>query len=942
MARIYGINDEPVPGYRLLKFLGRGGFGEVWKASAPGGTEAALKIITLGGKHALREFRAVRLVKRIHHANLVPINALWLKDDRGDFLNDTGGDLESLFVRSTQEGELIIAMGLGDKNLHDRLKECLAEGKPGIPPDELLDYMDSAAKALDFLNQPRHDLGTGPNAAVQHCDIKPQNLLIVGDVVQVCDYGLVRVLGEDMRSTSNVAGSYAYIAPELLSEVRPSKSTDQYSLAISYYELRSGTLPFESFTLYEVMMAHTKGQLNLAKVPEAEQAVLRRATARQPEERYASCAEMVKALRKVIEGRSSSRLDSGGLRPEELLQPKTELIPDYKLVRRLGRGGYGEVWEATAPGGKIRVALKVIGNLEKVEGQQEYKALELIAGVRHNHLMELHGYWLLDGSGAIIPDEVRGQPEAPKPKMLVIATRLADKNLYQRLQECQKQKLPGIPVPELLGYLRQAAQAIDYLNRPIHKLGDRTVSIQHRDIKPENLLLLGDAIKVGDFGLAKVVEGTEAEAMIRSVSTGLTQPYAAPEVWMQKVSRWTDQYALAITYYHLRSGTYPFKPQSTPIEIMMIHLEGRHDFSWVSETERAVLVRATAVNPEERFPGCIDLVTALEEACGLPGTPSTRLTKKTAVGGEAAGGAAAQVLAVSTPLKPDAAPTSAHFPVDASPLPLEGLATGKHEGIDDDEGTFVRAETDPSHAGCGGSDEGLIETSVPPQLGSGLEGDTRPRPEGALAPSRPRDLDRPVTARAFSTIPPGQAVEAQKRQPPPSGREPQGPNWARPNAQASPWRSRLTILLLLLVGGPLLGLGIVGLGRFLGIGATDVASNQMTKELQEAIAAGRFREVAERLQEPATKSVLTAKAIEELTELNTNGWLQLAAREFIDLRYDRADQIVQEIRACYPGDAEARQLAERIQQKQTEQAQVRQQLGVPVKEFEQTLERRRL
>src|SRR4051794_38480997 len=47
-ARVYTSGDVPVPGFRLVKRLGRGGFGEVWKATGPGGTEAAIKIINLG------------------------------------------------------------------------------------------------------------------------------------------------------------------------------------------------------------------------------------------------------------------------------------------------------------------------------------------------------------------------------------------------------------------------------------------------------------------------------------------------------------------------------------------------------------------------------------------------------------------------------------------------------------------------------------------------------------------------------------------------------------------------------------------------------------------------------------------------------------------------------------------------------------------------------
>src|SRR5262245_12472874 len=91
--------DEPVPGFQLVKPLGKGGFGEVWKARAPGGAEAALKVISLSNKQGFKEYLAIRLVKEIRHPNLVPIIAFWLKDEDGNLFNDSGmGD--STFTKS--------------------------------------------------------------------------------------------------------------------------------------------------------------------------------------------------------------------------------------------------------------------------------------------------------------------------------------------------------------------------------------------------------------------------------------------------------------------------------------------------------------------------------------------------------------------------------------------------------------------------------------------------------------------------------------------------------------------------------------------------------------------------------------------------------------------------------------------------------------------------
>ena len=312
----YHEGDEPIPGtgYRLISFLGRGGFGEVWKASTPGGVEAAIKIIRLGGAEGRKEFRALQLVKRIRHPNLMPLAAFWLKSADGAVLDNALAGQPELSNLSTIDeaisettlvpmntalaapAELIIVMGLGDKPLIDRLDECRAQGCEGIPTEELLGYMEDAAEALDFLNSPVHGGGDGP-IAIQHCDIKPHNLMIVGGAVQVCDFGLARMMGVERVTTG--AASIAYAAPELLEGNKISSSTDQYSLAITYYELRSGKLPYSKETLAAVLEAKQTDTLDFSVCPMAEQEVLRRATRRDPVARFPSSLEFIRALRRA-------------------------------------------------------------------------------------------------------------------------------------------------------------------------------------------------------------------------------------------------------------------------------------------------------------------------------------------------------------------------------------------------------------------------------------------------------------------------------------------------------------------------------------------------------------------------------------------------------------------------------------------------------------------
>src|SRR5205085_11525735 len=114
-----------------------------------------------------------------------------------------------------------------------------------------------------------------------------------------CDFGLARMLGDS--HVTSAKGSAAYMAPELILENKPSKATDQYCLAVSYVELRTGELPLNISSPAAAIWAHAQGKLDLSKLPPAEQIVIRKATSVKPDERYPSIVEMVRALRQAIE-----------------------------------------------------------------------------------------------------------------------------------------------------------------------------------------------------------------------------------------------------------------------------------------------------------------------------------------------------------------------------------------------------------------------------------------------------------------------------------------------------------------------------------------------------------------------------------------------------------------------------------------------------------------
>jgi serine/threonine protein kinase len=259
--------DEPLPGYKLLSPLGRGGFGEVWKCEAPGGLHKAIKFVnseSVDGRGAERfgqELAAFEQIKAIRHPFLLTL-------ERVEQIED----------------ELVMVMELADRQLQDRFRECRTCGLPGIPRDELLAYFADAAEALDVIAA-KHGL--------QHLDIKPANLFLVAGHVKVGDYGLVAQLeGPDAGHRGLTP---RYVAPEVLHGA-PSSCSDQYSLALVYQELLTGVFPYSGRTPQQLMLQHVSALPNVGVLPPCDQPVVAQALAKGADERFPSCLAFVQAL----------------------------------------------------------------------------------------------------------------------------------------------------------------------------------------------------------------------------------------------------------------------------------------------------------------------------------------------------------------------------------------------------------------------------------------------------------------------------------------------------------------------------------------------------------------------------------------------------------------------------------------------------------------------
>jgi serine/threonine protein kinase len=268
-------------------------------------------------------------------------------------------------------------------------------------------------------------------------------------------------------------------------------------------------------------------------------------------------------------------------------EPNAEPIPGYRLIEPLGSGGFGEVWKCEAPGGLFKAMKFVYGNLDSldvdsVRAEQEWNAMQRIKEIRHPFICSLERM-----------EKIQGE--------VVIVMELADKSLHDLYLECQNAGMIGIPRDDLLRYLRDAAEALDFMNEKY--------KLQHLDIKPRNLFLISDRVKVADFGLVKHLERQSSSGLLG----GVTPLYAPPETFNGKISFTCDQYSLAIVYQELLTGQRPFAGKNVR-QLAQQHLKEEPELRALPESERPIVGRCLAKDPTRRYPNCMAFIRALYTA----------------------------------------------------------------------------------------------------------------------------------------------------------------------------------------------------------------------------------------------------------------------------------------------------------------------------------------
>jgi len=264
--------------YVVERELGRGGMATVYLARDLSNDRlVAIKVLhsefglTIGADRFKRE---IRVAARLQHPNIIGIL------DSGETVGppETGGG-RLWFTMPLVEGE----------NLYERLQR-----EQQLDPTEALRIATAVAGALAYA----HDNG------VVHRDIKPDNIMLLGDQVLVADFGVARAVSEaqeKLTATGMVVGTPTYMSPEQASADKAIDGrSDIFALGCVLYEMLAGEPPFKGpnpqATLMRRFLGPPRPLRPMVQIAEHIEAAIVRALAKDPAERYATATEFAEAL----------------------------------------------------------------------------------------------------------------------------------------------------------------------------------------------------------------------------------------------------------------------------------------------------------------------------------------------------------------------------------------------------------------------------------------------------------------------------------------------------------------------------------------------------------------------------------------------------------------------------------------------------------------------
>lgn len=258
----------------------------------------------------------------------------------------------------------------------------------------------------------------------------------------------------------------------------------------------------------------------------------------------------------------------------------------YELIKEIGLGGMGVVYEALDRSLERRVAVKKMRDEIRIDPHERRRFVneaKLVAQLHHPNIVDIY---------AIIEEGA---------EVYLVFEFVSGRTLHDQI----KSEGP-MSLKDARGILRAAADAVEHAH---------AAQIVHRDLKPSNIMITDDGrIKVMDFGVARQAKDAITKMSMTNTVVG-TPPYMAPEQEQGTVRRESDVYALGVCLYEMATGHLPFSGGGAAM--LLNKLNGRH----IPPSQRdpalpagldAVIAKALVPDPDKRYRTPTELVAALD------------------------------------------------------------------------------------------------------------------------------------------------------------------------------------------------------------------------------------------------------------------------------------------------------------------------------------------
>ena len=480
-------------------------------------------------------------------------------------------DMVHRFLREAQKvselshPNLVTVFGIGEDHEGRYILEEYVDGRT---LREVLDekIRIEPARVIEMATQICDLLNYAHRKGIVHRDLRPENIFLAAqDQVKVSDFGLK----PRMSDPSSMEGrTICYASPEMIRSERVDAATDIYALGVILYEILLGEPPFPADTAsFDHLNLPPPFPSKIGRMlPGFMKRIIDRCLEKDRTRRYRSAAQILDELKAAA------------------IVPGVIVAERYEIVKELGIGGMGRIYQALDRDLEETVALKVLraGDAEGRQVERFLREIKITRKISHPNVVKVFdlGTW--------------------KEHRYITMEFIDGMNLEQwvRLR-------PALDVTAAVRLLVSIARGME----AAHALG-----IIHRDIKPQNILLQdGTVPKILDFGIARGVAGTD---MTTSGFVMGSPKYMSPEqVQAMPLDARTDIYSMGVLMYFVFTGREPFVGDTPSViaykQIGEAPRPPREINPLIPAWLEAIVLKSLAKNREQRYSTAAELAEAL-------------------------------------------------------------------------------------------------------------------------------------------------------------------------------------------------------------------------------------------------------------------------------------------------------------------------------------------